>query len=63
MELLRSEDVAQRLKVSRAWVYELVKREEIPYVKVGKRAVRFPADELEAWVASRKRLPKQQTEV
>ncbi len=63
MRLLRTEEVAALLGISRAWVYELVRRGEIPYVKMGKRAVRFPAEELEAWVAARKRLPKVREEV
>lgn len=55
MVLLRAEEVAVRLRLSKAWVYELVKRREIPHVKFGNRAVRFPEEEIERWLASRLR--------
>ena len=53
VDLLRAEEVAIRLRVSRAQVYVMAQRGEIPCVKFGDRAIRFPADKLEAWLAGR----------
>ncbi len=53
MTLLRAEEVAERFRVSRAWVYELAKRGELPSVRFGHRAVRFPAEQVEVWLRER----------
>lgn len=48
--LLRVREVAERLGCSRAWVYELVKRQEIPSVRFGKNMVRIREQDFETWL-------------
>lgn len=54
MELLTAMEVARRLRVSRAMVYSLVARGDLPSVRIG-TAVRIPADGLEAFIAAHTR--------
>ena len=51
-ELLTVPEAARRLSLGRATTYQLVRRGELPSVRVG-RAVRVPARALEAWIAAR----------
>lgn len=46
-------DVANLFQVSESYVYELVKRNEIPHGKIG-RLVRFDPSDIEAWWKIRK---------
>ena len=48
--LLRIDDAAQRLSISRATMYRLIQRGEVPVVRIGS-AVRVRAFELDLWVA------------
>ena len=48
--LLRIDDAAQRLSISRATMYRLIQRGELPIVRIGS-AVRVRAVELDLWVA------------
>ena len=48
--LLRVDDAAQRLSISRATMYRLIQRGEVPVVRIGS-AVRVRAFELDLWVA------------
>lgn len=43
---------AEYLKISKWLVYESVKKNEIPYFKIGK-AIRFRINELDNWIAQR----------
>lgn len=45
-------EAARRLSLGRATTYRLVQRGELPSVRIG-RAVRVPAQALEAWVVAR----------
>lgn len=47
--VLKPEEAAHLLRVSRSQIYTLAKKGEIPSIKVGK-AVRIPLAELVAWV-------------
>jgi len=51
--LLAAEDVSDLLGVSPALVYALVRRGELPAVRVGDRYIRFRAQALEDWIAAR----------
>lgn len=51
--LLRAEEVAERLRISRPQVYAMAQRNEIPCVRFGRGAIRFPADEIDAWLVQR----------
>lgn len=48
--LLTAEEVADRLGVSRSWVYAAVRSGEIPHLKLG-RYVRFRPETIDAWLA------------
>jgi excisionase family DNA binding protein len=48
--LLRIDAAAERLAVSRATLYRMLQRGEIPTVRIG-TAVRIPASALERWLA------------
>jgi excisionase family DNA binding protein len=50
-ELLTVPEAARRLSLGRATTYQLVRRGELPSVRVG-RAVRVPARALDAWIAA-----------
>lgn len=50
-ELLRVEEAARVLAISRRTVFELLRCHELPVVRIG-RAVRIPKRALGAWVAS-----------
>jgi len=47
--LLTPTEVAQRLSLGRATVYQMIALRELPVVRVG-RAIRVPNKELERWV-------------
>jgi excisionase family DNA binding protein len=51
-DLLRPADVARRLGVSRAWLYDAAKSGRIPCVRIGGAAgpVRFIERDLDAWI-------------
>ena len=49
--LLAAEEVSDLLGVSPALVYALVRRGELPAVRVGDRYVRFRAEALQDWIA------------
>ncbi|MDR2351944.1 MAG: helix-turn-helix transcriptional regulator, partial [Deltaproteobacteria bacterium] len=47
---LTAQDVATRLKIAKNTVYELVKREELNYYKVG-RKIRFTINDIESYIS------------
>lgn len=49
--ILTVPEVAERLGVGKHTVYELVKRDEIPHVKVGTR-IRFGSQVINDWIAN-----------
>lgn len=51
-ELLRVEEAAKVLGIGRTKVYELMARQELPVVRIG-RAVRIPRQSLSDWIESR----------
>ena len=54
--LLRREEVETRCGIARTTIYRLMRCGEFPEpIKVGPRAVRWPASEIESWVAGRSR--------
>jgi excisionase family DNA binding protein len=52
MDLLRVEEAAQLLQISRAMAYRLMNAGELPVVRIG-RAVRIPRRSLEDWIEAR----------
>lgn len=52
--LYRVHDLVEALGMSRPHLYQLVKRGEFPKpIKLGARAVAWPAQAIEAWIAGR----------
>lgn len=51
--LLKVDDLAQRLRVSRVWIYKLVREKRIPFYHIEK-CVRFSPSEIHEWLAERK---------
>jgi excisionase family DNA binding protein len=49
LQLLKSDEVAEILKISRAMAYKLMQRGEIPTIKIGS-AVRVRVEDLEKYV-------------
>ncbi|MGH2885504.1 MAG: helix-turn-helix domain-containing protein [Solirubrobacteraceae bacterium] len=54
MELLKPNDIARQLAVSRAWVYEAARTGRIPSVRIGGRdgPLRFVPEDIEAWLSA-----------
>ena len=54
--LLRREEVETRCGISRTTIYRLMRCGQFPEpIKVGQRAVRWSASEIEGWLAGRPR--------
>lgn len=49
-KLLIAEEVAELLRVDKQRVYELVRTQKIPFVRVGDRQYRFSADAVRHWM-------------
>jgi len=56
LELLRVRDVCAQLRLSRGYVYRLCAEGKLPVVRLGRKGIRIPADELAAWVAARRQV-------
>lgn len=50
--LLIADEVAALLRVDRQRVYDLVRRREIPVIRLGERQYRFSADAIQRWIES-----------
>jgi excisionase family DNA binding protein len=50
--LLKAEEAANVLSISRSQVFKMVEDEELPYVKIGK-LIRIPTDRLSDWIRER----------
>lgn len=53
-QFLTVKEVADRLRISKSYAYELTRREDFPCVRLG-RVVRIPVDALDDWVSSQTR--------
>jgi excisionase family DNA binding protein len=49
VRLLTAEEVAERLRVTKSFVYDQARAGNLPHVRVG-RYVRFHADDIDAWI-------------
>jgi len=49
-DLLKVEDVAAKLGITRMGVYGLVFKNQIPALKISKRCLRFRSAEIEKWL-------------
>ena len=55
-ELLTADEVAERLKVPRSWVYRAAREGGLPSVRCG-RYRRFDDSDVESWIAQQKNAP------
>ncbi|HWI06936.1 MAG TPA: helix-turn-helix domain-containing protein [Solirubrobacteraceae bacterium] len=55
-KLLTADDVADLMRVTRAWVYAETRRNAIPHLRLG-RYVRYRRDAIEAWMERIERRP------
>jgi excisionase family DNA binding protein len=46
----RAEEVAELLGTTPRRVYEMVRQERIPYVRLGERSLRFPRQAIRRWL-------------
>ena len=54
--LLTRQEVEAMCRLSRSAIYRLMREDGFPCpIRIGKRAVRWPASEIEAWIQSRPR--------
>ena len=49
-QILIADEVAEMLRVDRQRVYELVRREAIPVIRLGERQYRFDAEAIRQWI-------------
>ena len=52
INLLTATELADKLRVSRARLYELARRKLIPSVQIGRRQVRFEEEAIRNWIAA-----------
>jgi excisionase family DNA binding protein len=50
-QILVADEVAALLRVDRQRVYELVRKNAIPVIRLGERQYRFDAEAIEEWIA------------
>jgi excisionase family DNA binding protein len=48
--LLKTDEVAELLKVKKSTIYSLVHRNKIPHIKISHKILRFRQSEIEAWL-------------
>jgi len=56
-QLLKIAQASELLSLAQQTIYQMVCRDEIPHVKIG-RALRFSTEDLEHWLENHKRVPK-----
>ena len=49
-EILIADEVAEMLRIDRQRVYELVRRDAIPVIRLGERQYRFDAAAIRQWI-------------
>lgn len=49
-QILIADEVAELLRVDKQRVYELVRRNKIPVIRLGERQYRFDANAIHAWI-------------
>ncbi len=55
-QLLTADDVADLMRVTRAWVYAQTRRNALPHLRLG-RYVRYRRSAIEAWMQAVERQP------
>ncbi|MCG6972164.1 MAG: helix-turn-helix domain-containing protein [Desulfobacterales bacterium] len=52
-EILEKKDVAKMFKLPKSTIDRMVTMGQIPFIRMGKRSVRFSRDRLEKWLEER----------
>lgn len=52
-EILEKKDVAKMFKLPKSAIDRMVNTGQIPFIRMGKRSVRFSKDRLEKWLKER----------
>lgn len=60
--LLTADDVAVMLRVPRSLIYALVRRGDLPGIRIGERYVRFRAEAVERWLERREQVEPHRSE-
>ena len=47
---LTVEEIAEKLRVSRVWIYKLCDQGRIPFFRLAGKVIRFNPGEIEAWM-------------
>ena len=47
---LTVEEIAEKLRVSRVWIYKLVREKRIPFFRLDGKCVRFSPGEIQTWL-------------
>ena len=55
-QLLTADDIAELMRVTRAWVYAETRRDRLPHLRLG-RYVRYRRAAIEAWMRTVERGP------
>lgn len=58
-QLLTAQETAELLSLQVSTIRGMTHRKEIPYVKIGKRGVRYRLIDLLAWIEERTRMPRE----
>ncbi len=61
-KLLTYKELSRLLAVPTGTLYSLVHREKIPHIRLGRRTVRFDAEEISAWLDQQRCTPGGGTE-
>jgi excisionase family DNA binding protein len=61
-EMLTVEELCSWFKVSKDWVYDEVEAHRLPYVRLGRRHLRFRRRELEQYLNARSLQPMDQSQ-
>ena len=63
MRIIRTEDLTRRLGLSRATIFRKVKAGRFPApIKISQRAIGWRIDDVEAWIAARAAISKDQAD-
>lgn len=52
-QLLTVGDLCELLSCRRSYIYQLVHNQQIPYIKMSHRAIRFRTDAIDKWLTER----------
>lgn len=52
MDILTVEEAAEHLRISRDTAYAMIRRNELPHVRLGQKRIIVPKTSLDEWLAS-----------